>query len=88
MNEESERRLFSIFACSANTIIMLAIIYVLAFLNGGTIYKIVHSDYRDFYYLAVTVVIVGIMVLSNIYVYKTVKKSQKIQSFLKNYLIK
>lgn len=83
MNEESERRLFSIFACAANTIIMLAIIYVLAFLNGGAIYKIVHSDYRDFYYLAVTVVIFGIMVLSNIYVYKTVKKSQKLQSFLK-----
>ncbi|MDG6736495.1 hypothetical protein QCE96_08140 [Staphylococcus aureus] len=83
MNEESERRLFSIFACAANTIIMLAIIYVLAFLNGGTIYKIIHSDYRDVYYLVVTVVIVGIMVLSNIYVYKTVKKSQKIQSFLK-----
>ncbi|HCX2884269.1 TPA: hypothetical protein OZI11_002488 [Staphylococcus aureus] len=83
MNEESERRLlYNIFACASNTMVMLAIIYVVAILNGGTIYKIVHSDHRDFYYLAVTVVIVGIMVISNIYVYKIVKKSQKIQSFL------
>lgn len=53
MNEKSERRLFSIFACASTTMVWLAIIYVVAFINGGTIYKIVHSDYRGFNYLAV-----------------------------------
>lgn len=85
MDDKSERRLFSIFACACNTIVILAFIYLLASLNVGVIYKIVHSGYRDFYYLAVTVVIVVMIILSNIYVYKTVKKSKKIQSVMKKF---